>query len=182
MAKRTVLHTVLCRFESCLVYVMAKGDYGLTEIKGALGFFVGFGLFLSGDASRFTHAFIDIGDGKSVEARPGGAVVRNISEYPASKTVYSHLPLTDEERIHIAHAALKLVGRGYNWLDYPALALLRLGVRPKWLTRYVADKGRLICSQLVDEAYRLGGIHLFNDGRPSQDVTPGDLTYVGNVY
>jgi cell wall-associated NlpC family hydrolase len=133
MAKRTVLHTVLCRFESCLVYVMAKGDYGLTEIKGALGFFVGFGLFLSGDASRFTHAFIDIGDGKSVEARP-------------------------------------------------ALALLRLGVRPKWLTRYVADKGRLICSQLVDEAYRLGGIHLFNDGRPSQDVTPGDLTYVGNVY
>ncbi len=36
-------------------------------------------------------------------------------------------------------------------------------------------KDRLICSQLVDEAYRLADIHLFNDGRLPQLVSPGDL-------
>lgn len=161
---------------------MQKGDFGLTRIKGPLGFFVGLGLFLTGDASRYTHAFVVVGEGLAVEARPGGAGFRRINTYDPKHTAYSHLDLTPKQRQEIALAAISLVGRGYNWLDYPALALVRFGFRPKWLTKYVADKGRLICSQEVDEAYRLGGYQLFDDGRPSQDVTPGDLLYAGKVW
>jgi uncharacterized protein YycO len=161
---------------------MQKGDYGLTRIGGPLGFWVGLGLFLYGDASRYTHAFVVISPEYAIEARPGGAAYRLISTYDSKHTAYSHYPLTDEQRDKIADAARSLVGRGYNWWDYFALILLRWGIRPKWVTKLVADKGRLICSQLVDEAYRKAGVHLFNDGRYSQDVTPGALTYVGNVY
>lgn len=161
---------------------MQIGDYGLTTIKAQpLGFFVGLGLFLTGDASRYNHAFIMVGDDLAVEARPRGAgYVKPSVLYPDS--VYSHLELTTLQRAAIADEAEQLSGRGYNWLDYPALALLRFGIRPDWVTKYVANKGRLICSQLVDEAHRLAGVHLFNDDRLSQDVTPGDLLYIGKVW
>jgi hypothetical protein len=56
-----------------------------------------------------------------------------------------------------------------------ALAALRYGLRPRWIRHRVATSGRLICSQAVDELYRRVGVHLFDDGRPSGDVTPGDL-------
>jgi hypothetical protein len=37
----------------------------------------------------------------------------------------------------------------------------------------------LICSQLVDRACELAGVHLFDDGRLSGQVTPGDLYTLG---
>jgi hypothetical protein len=62
-----------------------------------------------------------------------------------------------------------------NWRDYGALILARFKVRPSGVTEVVNNEHQLICSQLVDLAYKKAGIHLFNDGRESGDVTPGDL-------
>lgn len=100
---------------------------------------------------------------------------------------------TDHEdtlRATVAAAARDLLGRRYGWADYLAIGLLHLMTvtdgQPRlflgWLrsivARRVADSGRLICSQTVDESYRAAGIHLFTGEYPersSGDVTPGDL-------
>jgi hypothetical protein len=142
-------------------------------------------MLLLGDASRFTHAFVvvDAELGLAVEARPGGArIVDYRAEYGDRLTVFSHMDLTDAQRYAIVLSAEACIGRGYNWLDYLALAFTHWGIRPKWLRRHAARTDRLICSQLVDSIYLLAGVHLFNDGRQSGDVTPGDLGYIGDCY
>jgi len=162
---------------------MQNGDYGLSKTKGLLGFLISFGQLTIGDASRYQHAFVvvDVENDLVIEARPGGAGYQKLSTYEG-RAAYSHIPLTDIQRERIVAAAKTCIGVKYNWLDYLALALLHLGIRPKWLTKFVSRKDRMICSQLVDEVYYRARIHLFTDGRFPQDVTPGDLTYVGNVY
>jgi hypothetical protein len=81
-----------------------------------------------------------------------------------------------------AAAARRYVGRPYSFADYVALALHKVrdrGYVPigerTWLERYVSSSGRMICSQLADQALTDAGWHTFTDGRLSQDVTPGAL-------
>ena len=83
-----------------------------------------------------------------------------------------------EQRVRIVAEATALLGTPYSFLDYLALALHRFKVRPKCIEGRVTDSGHLICSQLVDQVYLAAGIHLFADGRMSQDVTPGDIANV----
>ncbi|QBZ72377.1 peptidase [Streptomyces phage Circinus] len=150
------------------------GDFGLTRIRGFVGWWIGLGQLITGDASRYTHAFIVLDDETVVEAMPGGAIITPISEY-AGRAVYSRLELTDDQRAAIVREARSLEGIPYSFLDYLALALAHFGIKPKKLRKYITTKGHMICSQLVDEVYRRAGIHMFNDGRLPQDVTPGDL-------
>jgi uncharacterized protein YycO len=161
----------------------ATGQYGLTPVRTWVGPLVNAGQIILRDQSRYHHAYVitDADAGIAVEARPGGAGYVNYRDaWPDS--AFSHVEMTDEQRARIVAAAETVVGRGYGWLDYLALACHQYGFRPAWLERYVARTDRLICSQLVDEIYREAGIHLFADGRQPGDVTPGDLTYVGNVH
>ena len=65
-------------------------------------------------------------------------------------------------------------GTRYSFLDYDALAMHRLGIYVPGLRGYIADSRHMICSQLCDRAYDLGGVHLF-DNRWEGYVTPGDL-------
>lgn len=153
------------------------GDFGLVTIGGVLGFFVSLGQHLAGDSSKYTHAYIVLDDNKVLAAQPGGARVDLLSDY-TNRAIYSSMDLTDEQRHAIVEQAKSLEGTPYSFLDYLALALARLGIKPKWLTKFIANKGHMICSQLVDEVYRRAGIKLFNDGRLPQEVTPGDLLYV----
>jgi cell wall-associated NlpC family hydrolase len=133
------------------------------------------GQLLTGDASRYTHAFIVLDDETVIEAMPGGAIITPLSEYFPGKAVFSNLELTDEQREAVVREGRALRGTPYSFLDYLALALAHFGLKPIKLRRYVQNKGHMICSQLVDEVYRRAGIHMFNDDRLPQDVTPGDL-------
>lgn len=153
------------------------GDIGLTRIGGVLGFFVSLGQHLAGDSSRYTHAYIVLDDETVIAAQPGGARIDKLSDYK-NKAIYIQLDLTDEQRASIVAEARALEGLPYSFLDYLAIAIARLGIKPKWLKRYIANTGHMICSQLCDEVYRKVGIHLFNDDRLPQEVTPGDLLYV----
>lgn len=154
------------------------GQYGLTKIRGRVGWWVGLGQFVIGDASAFTHAFVVVGK-DVVEAMPSGAQLTPLSVYTdgarAKDTVFSDLDLTDTQRAVICSAARDLIGTPYSFADYLALALDHWGIRPKWLRRYIADSKRLICSALVDHVMLQAGVHLFSDGRDPGDVTPGDL-------
>lgn len=153
------------------------GDIGLTTIGGVLGFFVSLGQHLAGDSCRFTHAYIVLDDETVIAAQPGGARIDKLSDYD-NKSVYLQRDLTDDQRKLIVQHARSLEGLSYSFVDYLAIALARFGIKPQWLQKYIANTGHMICSQLCDEVYRRAGIHLFNDGRLAQEVTPGDLFYI----
>jgi hypothetical protein len=178
------------------------GSFGLSRIGGLLGKLIAAGQAFSGDASRWTHAFVVLDDQWVIEAMPGGARLAPLAdrlnhaevvfsdkpvqlELEALRQRIAHLELTDPEaywnwatgtyRVTVVENARRLEGVGYGYLQYLALGLVAVGFQPKWLRKYIASKGRMICSQLVDEVYRRSGIHLFDDDRLPQDVTPGDL-------
>lgn len=153
------------------------GDIGLTRIEGLLGFFVSLGQHLAGDSSKYTHAYIVLDDETVIAAQPGGARIDKLSDYK-DKAIYIQMDLTDDQRATIVREARALEGTPYSYMDYLAIALLRFGIKPKWLRNYIKSTGHMICSQLADFVYCKAGVHLFKDGRESQDVTPGDLLYV----
>jgi hypothetical protein len=150
------------------------GDFGLAQIHGVLGWLIKVGQLLNGDTSKYTHAFVVLDRYTVMEAEPRGARVASINLYK-NAAVFSGLPLTDEQRAQVVSIARGVEFTPYGFLDYLALALTRFHLPSKWLRRRVADSGHMICSQLVDQVYARAGIHLFDDGRLSQDVTPGDL-------
>lgn len=124
--------------------------------------------------SHYNHAFLYVWGDRIVEAAPGGAVcVKN--HYPAANVLSSHMELTALKRYDICNKALQLVGVPYGWLDILSIGLLQYGIKPKFIRNRVQHSKDLICSQLVDFAYLLADVHLFEDGRLPMDVTPGDL-------
>jgi len=151
------------------------GDFGLVRISGLTGELVSAGQRIIGSGSYYTHAFVVVGSGKTVvQAQPGGAKLMDLDDaLGGRKAVYSAYALTEEQRIAIRRAAVSLIGTPYSFLDYAAIGARRL-LGTKGLESYVGSTGHMICSQLVDEAYRRAGIELF-PGRIAGDVAPGDL-------
>ncbi|QDH93995.1 peptidase [Streptomyces phage Evy] len=166
-------------------YTPRPGDIGLTRIGGLTGVLVGLGQFILRDASRYTHVFVVLSETEVIEAMPGGAIISPLDKYAGTTkygsplAAYLDIKLTPEQREAIVREARQLEGVPYSFLDYVALALERVGLHWKWIESRVTSSKHMICSQLADEAYKRAGVHLFEDGRLSQKVTPGDLTYVG---
>jgi hypothetical protein len=180
-----------------LAFEVKPGSFGLSRIGGLLGKLIAAGQAFSGDGSRFTHAFVVLDHGEVIEAMPGGARIVPIADrLKHDEVVFCDAPVQgylaasrwqDERNQRVIEKAVRwdivrharaLEGTGYGYLQYLALGLVALGFQPKWLERYIADTGRMVCSQLVDEVYRRAGIHLFVDETPErlpQQVTPGDL-------
>lgn len=125
--------------------------------------------------SQVNHAFVCLEDGLIVEAQRIGARLAHVSKFDGRLIVYSriHDSAADAGRVQVA--ARSLLGTPYNFLDIAALALLSLGLRWDWLLDRAQTSRRLICSQLVDRAFRRAGLPLFDDDRPDGQVTPGDL-------
>lgn len=159
------------------------GTIGLTHVAGLLHPAIRLGQALAGDWSQWTHAFVVIDQDQMFEARPGGARLVNLDTYLADRIadgvpvfwLYGWPKASTWQIDDLAATARTLVGTPYGWADYACLALLGAGLKPKWLRKRVADSGRLICSQAVDELWLRVGVHLFDDGREAGDVTPGDL-------
>lgn len=145
------------------------GQFGVVRTNGIAGWVIRLGT-----RSQVNHAFVVVSDhGAIVEAQPGGARISHLSKYPDA--ILSHYDLTHGAQVRIANAALDLKGTPYNWLDIAAITLLSLGFRFRWLQNRAQSSKTLICSQLVDRAYTNAGLHLYADGRPDGQVTPGDL-------
>lgn len=154
------------------------GSIGLVTIPGTAGRLIRLGQWALGDGYRnYEHAFVvvavELGVVTIVEAEPGGAQLG-----PLHYEDVLWLPCPPQYGTAVADAARTLVGTPYSWLDYLALAAVRLHLPSRRLRRYVAATGHQICSQLADTAAKRGGWVLFADGRPSQDVTPGDLSHL----
>lgn len=143
------------------------GDVALVRSAG----FVAWCIRL-GTRSRFNHArlVIDDADG-TLEANPGGAQFGYVS---ATDLIVSP-PLTDAQRAKIPDIARSLHGIPYAFADVAAIGLAQFGLTLPSVKRRLARPDRLFCSQLVDQAWSLAGFQAFNDGRPPQDVSPGDI-------
>lgn len=129
--------------------------------------------------SQVNHAFVVVrklqdGDWLVVESQRIGARLARLSKWADLEVVFSD-PLPGFHGANVASEARALVGTPYNFLDIAALALLMCGLRWNWLLRRAQSSKRLICSQLVDRAYRNADVHLYEDTRPDGEVTPGDL-------
>lgn len=155
---------------------MQPGDFGLVSIKGGVGFLIRVGQFLNGDGFRdYEHAFIYVGDGKIVEAEPGGALISDLSEYDGRPIMWSTglISVPDWQRTDLAEDAKKFEGVPYSFLDYLAIALYRLGIKHPGVAKRVKDSKHYICSQLVAQIYADNGIPLTE--YPPYLVTPGKL-------
>ncbi|WP_438489637.1 hypothetical protein [Streptomyces sp. S186] len=150
------------------------GDIGLTQISGVTGRLIRFGEWINGDGfADYEHAFLVLPGGRLLEAEPGGARIRPLSEYDGSGPLYvCPEGLTEQQRERICGAADRYVGVPYSFLDYAAIATHRFHLPVPGLRRYVASSRHMICSQLVDQCYQDGGVHLFSDGRWPGYVTP----------
>lgn len=156
------------------------GSFGLARIGGIVGWFVWLGQRISGDGSKWTHAFFILDNDEIIEGQPGGAGIESIEQYTSRTEVKFVDPLRGrplpELRAQLVATARSLNGTKYSWLNYPALGLYALGIKPRLLRSWVRNpKSGMICSQLVDYIYMVNDIHLFADGREPMDVTPGDL-------
>jgi hypothetical protein len=153
------------------------GDIGLTSVQGPVGALLRFGQWLNGDGfAVWEHAFLVLPGDRLIEAQPGGARIGQLAEYDGRPVVYLSPPgLVPDRRWAICDAAEQYVGVGYGWLDYLALAAHRFHLPVPGLRRYIANSRRMICSQLVDQAYADAGVPLFADGRWPGYVTPADL-------
>lgn len=158
------------------------GDFELVPMGGPGGPLIEIAQILAGSSRQnYEHARLYLGNGKIVEAQPGGAVIRDYDVHQADGGLWSTgiISLTDTQRTLIVSAGMEYGERkvGYSVTDYFAIAAIRLHLRllVPGLKAYVKDSGHMICSQLVDKCYQDAGVQLFDDKRWDGDVTPGDL-------
>jgi hypothetical protein len=154
---------------------LLSGVYGVERDNGWIAACIRLGL-----RSPYNHAWIFVGR-KVVAAQPGGVRFDDVPAVPDMAIADELLAYLEGLRPgigqKIANIAILLGDKAgpYNFLDIGALALRQFGINLGFINRRIARTDRMMCSQLVDEVYKRAGIHLFADGRLSQDVTPGDL-------
>lgn len=155
------------------------GDFEVVPVSGQGGKLIHIAQILSNTGRlNYEHARLYLGDGKAVEAQPGGARIVTISDDDGGLWSTDLIPLmTDEERSNIVALGWACVGTPYSIMDYFALAAYRFKIGPliPGLRAYVKTSKHMICSQLVDRCYNAAGIQLFTDNRWDGYVTPGDL-------
>lgn len=154
------------------------GDFEVVPMGGQGGKLIEIAQILSNTGRQnYEHARLYLGDGKIVEAQPGGARVAPMSVNDGGLWSTGLIPLTDDDRKNIVAAGWASVGTPYSVMDYFAEAAykFKIGLIIPGLRQYVKTSRHMICSQLVDHCYQVAGVQLFNDNRWEGYVTPGDL-------
>lgn len=151
-----------------MTYSPQIGDYGVVKTNGVAGWLIRLGTF-----SHFNHAFIYIGDGQIVEARPTGIAIRNVDQY-TNVAWNKRDNITEEEREKIVKKAKSFVGEPYGFWQILTIGLKLLGVKVlPGIIKRAENSNSLICSQLVAWSYSYAGIKL--SSKPHALVTPYDL-------
>ena len=149
-------------------YTPAMGDYGVIKTHGFFGWLIRLGTF-----SRWNHAIIYVGNGMVVSADPSGVKLEPITNWK-NIAWNQHEELDDNQRMMIVNAACEAVGKSYDFFTIADIALRILGLRvlTKGLLAHLAQNKGYICSELVAECYRKGGLVI---AKEDYLATPGDL-------
>jgi len=149
-------------------YTPAMGDYGVIKTHGFFGWLIRLGTF-----SRWNHAVIYIGNGEVVSADPSGVKIDPVTNWN-NIAWNQHEELDDNQRMMIVNAALEAIGKPYGFFTIADIALRILGLKilTKGLLSHLAKNKGYICSELVAECYRKGGLVI---AKEDWLCTPGDL-------
>lgn len=153
-------------------------DFEVVPIGGQGGRLIHFGQILNGSGFEdYEHARMYLGNGRIIEAEPGGARIRPMYHSDGGLWSTGIIVPDDPTRRLIVQFGNLCEDVGYSELDYFALAAHRLKLHPldNALKGRVASSKHLICSQLVDYCYMMAGYQLFDDKRWEGYVTPADL-------
>jgi cell wall-associated NlpC family hydrolase len=147
------------------------GVYGCVRTRGLVPL-----LIRTATGSPYDHAFVVIGDGRIVEAEPGGVRIRDITEYAGCRIAYNTAePVNGTQRAQVAAFATNLRGERYNWGADTVDGLAALGIRWRILGRLARARRSVMCSELIAEAGRSAGLDwLCGQVDPSR-VVPGML-------
>jgi uncharacterized protein YycO len=164
------------------------GDIFVTTIHGDVGWAIGTAERLMERIQRWKqqvdtvwrHAGVYVGDGKIVEARPGGADLADLSRYDGQPILWLHCP--DASRRAVATAARSYIGTPYSYADYLEISAHTLHVPAPGLRQLIQSDRHMICSQLATAAADKGGWHVFDDGRWPGFATPVDLARVASAW
>ena len=164
-------------------YRPRPGDFFLAQSNGAKWWAYGLLQLLTGEPSQYTHAGIVLDDDTYIEARPGGACIKQLDTlWERRALAFSQNYLTDAQRAEIVKVSRLQVGRPYSWDQFWVLAGRRMHVKTGKLEQRVERTQGMICSQFVDYIYERANVELFADGRRPGDVSPGSLAHVGLLY
>ena len=144
------------------------GDYGVVKTNGFFGWLIRLGTF-----SRWNHVVVYVGNGDIISADPRGIKKKKAAEY-SSIAWNQHEELDDNQRMQIVNAALETVGKPYDFFTIADIALRSLGLKvlTKGFINRLAQSNGYICSELVAECYRKGGLVI---AEHDYLCTPGDL-------
>lgn len=126
--------------------------------------------------SSVHHVVICVSETECVGAYPSGAKVKPI-DY-RKDIMWSQFPLTPEQAQNCANWARAREGRPYSFVNGFFIGVSHLfGIHfPLFITKRFSTDRDYNCSQLADAALTHGaGIKVFDDGRLSGSVAPGDL-------
>ena len=149
-------------------YTPAMGDYGVIKTHGFFGWLIRLGTF-----SRWNHAVVYVGNGMVVSADPSGVKKEPVTNW-GNIAWNQHEELDDNQRMMIANAAFECVGKPYS---FPTIALnvfriIGLKFLAEGFLAKMAEGTGYICSELVSECYRKGGLVI---AKQDYLCTPGDL-------
>ena len=115
--------------------------------------------------SRTHHTVLGLPNGKCLSAEPGGARVRDQSDYP--EAWWSEFALLQTQIDHIVEWGEDHIGVPYGFFTDAAIALSFMlhEKTPKWIDRYLNSTSEYECAQLCDAAYQHVGIHLLRYSR-----------------
>lgn len=152
----------------------APGLIGLAPIAGDVGTLIHIGQWLvshpiarwfgpEAGNPKIEHAFVSLGDGTLIEAEPGGARIRPVTEYGDTaywcNAIYATLDPGQGEQI--ATIARGFEGIPYSFVDYENIFLHRMHLPDAFLRLFTQKTGHMICSQLACQAYLDAGRDLF---------------------
>jgi hypothetical protein len=155
------------------------GDFGAARVHGLIGWDISWAERLAGlGKGEWQHALTYVGDGKCLQAEPGGAqiVPRPLQPGDIWSTGLAPFALMEAQQARVPELAGSFRDIGYSALDYGAIFCHRLHLPAPGLRDYIGDTGHMICSQMVDEFALKLGLHLFNQPpRWPGFVTPWDI-------
>lgn len=174
-----------------MTYEPQIADIGLVPIGGDVGKAIRVGQWMLAEADDlrhalvndwldwqdWQHAFVYLGNGELIEAEPGGARIRPLSEYDHTDVYWCSsisAGLSTSERLDIAAAARAFEGTPYSISDYFVLTAHKLHIWLPGAESFINSTHHVICSQLAAAAYDNAGHALFDDRWPG-DVDPLDL-------
>ena len=149
------------------------GDFAVVAYKAP-----GWGARLIGwfTRSKWTHAFIYMGDGKIAEAQRSGFTINELAAYDDAELLWStdRYVISTRERDQICAAARCLIGVPYGWIDIVCIVLSAVGITPAPVMDRLAAHSTVICSQAVVHCWAVADLNLFPDKADAR-VTPRDL-------